>query len=118
MFRSAIPAIVFLFAVGSNASVLCKAWCDPRTTAETGCHHEDNSTSPALNGGDSCQDSLQGGAAFVKEDLRRGVAHDDASDAVLDLAKFAFAATRLRPLVNQDRAPSDLKRPLTTPLRI
>lgn len=118
MLKSAIPAIVFLFAVGSNASVLCKAWCDSRAAAETGCHHADSSTSPTLAGGDSCQDALQEGTTFVREDVRRVASQDDASDVILDGPRFAFAATCLRSLGNQDRATSDLTRPLTTPLRI
>ncbi len=118
MFHSAILAIAFFFAAGSNASVFCKAWCDSRTAAETGCHHEDNSTSPTLTGGDSCQDALQEGTTFVKADGRRVASQDNASDAVLDGPRFAFAATYLRPLWNQDRATSELERPLTTPLRI
>jgi hypothetical protein len=118
VFRATVLSIVLLFAAGPSVPLFCKAWCDPREAAARGCHHEDNGGSPRVTSDISCQDSIQATAILLKKDLRRA-ATEDACD-VISVAHvlFAPAATSLRAIGNQGRAPSDLTRPLTTPLRI
>ncbi len=118
VFRATILAVVLLFAVGPSASLFCKAWCDPHVAAENGCHHEGNGGGPSVRSHDSCDDSIQGLAVVLKEDLRRAPTPD--GGAVVLTARFQTIppATRLGPAWNWGRPPSDLKQPQTTPLRI
>lgn len=118
MFRATILTAVLFFAAGPSASLFCKAWCDPHVAAENGCHHEDNGGAASISSDDSCDDSVQGPAGVLKEDLRRAPAPD--GGAVVSSARFQIipTASRLVPTWNRGRPPSDLNQPQTTPLRI
>jgi len=118
VFRATILTVVLLFAAGPSASLFCKAWCDPHVAAENGCHHQNNGGAASVTSDDSCDDSVQGPAGLLKEDLRRAPAPD--GGAVVLTARFQVIppATRLVPAGNRGRPPSDLKQPQTTPLRI
>ena len=118
MFRATILTVVLLFAAGPSASLFCKAWCDPHVAAENGCHHQNSGGAVSVTSDDSCDDSVQGPAGLLKEDLRRAPAPD--GGAVVLTARFqtiAPAAHRV-PAWNRGRSPSDQHQPQTTPLRI
>ena len=117
MFRAAVLSIVLLFAAGPSASLFCQAWCGPEVAAARGCHHEDNGSSTSIAGDQSCRDSIQESAILTKDDLRR-TSTEGAGNVIVIHLPLALAATSLRAVGNQGRAPSDLKRPPTTPLRI
>ena len=116
MFRATILSFVLLFAAGPSASLVCKAWCEPSAAARNGCHHDGaNVASVATN--DSCQDSVQELATVLKEDVRRTSLLDSSLSGAL--ASFQFAALSTSHSVrHRGRAPSDLQRPLNTPLRV
>lgn len=57
-------------AVGPNASLVCRAWCDLTAVAESACHHDAPGTAPIMAGDDGCEDEVLS-AAFLREDVRR-----------------------------------------------
>jgi hypothetical protein len=72
VFNSTVASIVLAMAVGQNALLMCRAWCEPPAPVMSACHHG-SSASPTVSGdGDSCDDLELQGAAFLREDLRRG----------------------------------------------
>jgi hypothetical protein len=117
VFRATVLSIVLVFAAGPSASLFCKAWCDPREAAASACHHQESGSARVADD-DSCRDSIQGSAILTKEDLRRASPQDLGDVTATDQPLLAPAAISLRAAGNQRRAASDLKRPLTTPLRI
>lgn len=118
MFRITILPVVLLFVAGPSASLFCRAWCDPQVAAQNGCHHEDNGSTAGVASNDSCDDSVQGPAGVLKEDLRRAPAPD--GDAVVWTARFQNipTVTRVVPAWTRGRPPSDVNQPQTAPLRI
>lgn len=118
MLRPIVLAVVLLFAAGPSVSLFCKAWCDPRTAAENGCHHGQNGAAASVTSDDSCDDSFQGPAGLLREDLRR--APTPGASAVVHMTRFQLTANDVRHVAawTRDRPPSDLKRPQTTPLRL
>ena len=83
MFRATVLLIVSTMVAGPNASVLCKAWCDPAAAAATKCHHEHGSLSATLTGTDDCGRAVPNSAVVVKEDARRGAPSSDPQQAVM-----------------------------------
>ena len=81
--RAAVLSIVLTLAVGPNATVLCRTWCDRQSAAATGCHHEAATTSPNVASDDNCDDMGLSAAAFLREEVRRPVFAPDAAHAVL-----------------------------------
>ena len=118
VFRATVLSIVLVFAAGPSASLFCKAWCDPHEAAASGCHHQESGSVASVADDDSCLDSIQGSAILTKEDLRLASTQDLGNVTAIAQPPLAPAAISLRAAGNQRRAPSDLKRPLTTPLRI
>ncbi len=119
VFRATLLSVVFLFAAGPSASVLCRALCDPHAAAANGCHHEDNGAATQVSGNASCRDVALGAAAVLKEDVRRGASAEGIGAAVL-VASFQLVTTtsHVRSVRGAERGTSDQKRPLFTPLRI
>ena len=117
MFRATILTVVLVFAAGPSASLFCKAWCDPHTAAENGCHYEQTGGGAGVRSDDSCDDSVQGRAGLLKEDLRRAPAPDG---DVFSNTRFQIFPTAIHvvPAWNRGCPPSDLNQPRTTPLRI
>ena len=83
MFHATVLSIVLALVVGPNASVLCKAWCDPAGAAATQCHHERGSLSATLSGTDDCGREIPDSAVLVNDDARRGAPSSDALRAVM-----------------------------------
>jgi hypothetical protein len=110
VFRAAVLSIVVMLAAGPSASLICSAWCDTAAAA-TSFHHDESGSSARIASDVFCQDVVQNGIA-LKEDLRRAI-HSMNPAA---LAPSAPAGVRLPD--TRGRAPSGLKRPLITPLRI
>jgi hypothetical protein len=81
------------------------------------CHHTDNSSTGVSND-DFCENSLQGNVILVKENPRRVLTEGAGTVTAVAYLQVALPATSLRAVGNQGPATSDLKRPLTTPLRI
>ena len=118
VFRATVLSIVLVFAAGPSASLFCKAWCDPAEAAASGCHHQESASVASVADDGSCRDTIQGGAILTKEDLRRASSQDLGNVTAIAPPPLAPAAIGLRASGNQRRAPSALKRPPTTPLRI
>ena len=119
VFRATLLSIVLMFAAGPSASLFCKALCDPQAAAENGCHHDNNvGGSVSLSAGDSCLDSVQALAILLKEDVRRTSSLDGGCTPATPTFRFISSPTSSGTVWNQGRAPSDLQRPLTTPLRV
>ena len=71
-------------AAGQDAALLCRAWCDLETTAETDCHHRDASgISTSVASGDTCVMVAFSGVWFLREEPRQGVSPPDAHHAIL-----------------------------------
>jgi len=119
VFRAAVLSIVLTLAVGPNATLLCRTWCDPQAAAASVCRHEAPATSPSVAGDDSCDNMVLSAAAFLRKDVRRGVSAPDAAHAVLvpryQLAQSTTDASRRHEPGRE--WPLD-KRPLPTVLRI
>ena len=119
VFRATVLSIVLTLVAGPNASVLCKAWCDPAAAAAAGCHHTDSSPSATLTGADDCGQAVPNGGAVVQERARRGAPSSDPQQAVM-------VARHVRSISSSDAHPGDAPRftwpltprPLVTALRI
>ena len=74
VFRAAVLSIVLTLAVGQNATLLCRAWCDLHAAAASGCHHEASASSAIVAGRNSCDDAVLGAGAFLREEGGRVVA--------------------------------------------
>jgi hypothetical protein len=119
VFRATLLSIVLMFAAGPSASLFCKALCDPQAAAENGCHHDNNvGGSVSLSAVDSCRDSVQALAILLKEDVRRTSSLDGGCTPAIATFRFMTSPRSSGTVWNQGRAPSDLQRPLTTPLRV
>lgn len=118
VFRVAVLSIVLTLAVGQNARLLCKVWCDPHEAAATSCHDQD-SASPSVTGDDDCNNVVPSVAALVREDMRRSVSAPDAQHAiVVQRFQFARSLTDTRPGHEPWQDWSLEKRLLVTALRI
>lgn len=119
MFRATVLSIVLTLVAGPNASVLCKAWCDPAAAATTKCHHEHGSLSATLTGTDDCGRAVPNSAVVVKEDARRSAPSSDPQQAVM-------VPRHHRAIFSSEAHPGDgagctwslAQRPLVTALRI
>lgn len=115
--RAAVLSIVLTLAVGQNAPLLlCRAWCDQQAAAASGCHHQNPAPSLSMAGDDSCDNVLI--AAFLREQVRRGVSSPDRDHAIpVLLYQLAPSATDVRPGQQPGRECSLETRPLSTVLR-
>ena len=118
VFRAAVLSIVLTLAVGPNAALLCRTWCDQQVATASRCHHETSTTSPNVAGDDSCDSSVLS-AAFLREDVRRGVSPPD-GDQAIPIPRYQVACSTIdaRPGHEPGREWSLEKRPLSTALRI
>ena len=119
MFHATVLSIVLTLAAGPNASVLCKAWCDPAAAAATKCHHQHGSPSATLIGTHDCGKAVPNSAVVFKEDARRGAPSSDSQQAVI-------VPRHHRAIFSSEAHPGDdpgctwslARRPLVTALRI
>ena len=119
VFRAALVSIVLTLAVGPNASLLCKVWCDQHAPAK-GCHHRDSgSTSPHVATSTTCDNVAPGVSAFLKEDAA-GSASASNGDHALEVPRYRLAASAVD--AHPDHEPEYEwgleKRPLVTALRL
>lgn len=119
MFRAALFSIVLVLALGQNAMVLCKVWCDPAASAVSGCHDSGRSSdSPSVARAHSCDDASNE-TAFLKEDVRRSVSAFERDRAIAVPPYQLVSATTT---AHRDREVCPLrtleKRPRETSLRI
>ena len=92
-------------------------WCDSQAAAASGCHHEKQSTTSVL-AEDSCDHVVLSVAAFLREDVRRGVSAPHADHAIL-VPRYQLAlSTNARPGSDKARKWPLEKRPFPTVLRI
>ena len=119
MFRTALFSIVFSLAIGQNASLLCKVWCDPGAAAASGCHHARCPTDSPKLIGDDCDANTRGGDAFLKEEGRRSVSATDGGHAIAaPHYQFALGTAGARADRAPWRSPPLETRPLDIALRI
>jgi hypothetical protein len=118
VFRATVLSIVLILLAGPNASVVCKALCDPAAAAATACHHTDGTPSATLNGTDDCGKAVPN-SAVVKEDARRGAPSSDAQQAVMVPRHHrATFSSEAHPGDNPGWTWSLARRPLVSALRI
>lgn len=118
MFGVAALSIVLTLAVGPNATLLCRTWCDHKAAAVSGCHHETPGTSPSVAGDDTCKNVLSA-AAFLREDVRGGApSHSAAQADLVPRYQLARLVSDARPGHEPGREWLLEKRPLPTVLRI
>jgi hypothetical protein len=118
VFGATVLSIVLILVAGPNASVLCKAWCDPAAAAATKCHHQHGSPSATLTGTDDCGQVVPNSAVVIKG-ARRGASSSDSQQAVM-------VPRHHRASSSSDAHPGDdagctwslAQRPLVTALRI
>ena len=116
--RVTLLSIVLILAVGPNATLLCRTWCDRQAAASGGCHPEDQATSSIMGGDDSC-DTVVVSAPLLREGERRGVPSPDGDHAIPVLRyEVARSAADARLGHERGREWSLDKRPLATILRI
>ena len=119
MFRATVLSIVLILVAGPNATMLCKAWCDPAAAAAVGCHHRDGSPSATLTGTDDCGKTVPNSAIVVKEDARRGAPSSDPQQAVMLPGHHrAISSSEAHPGHDPGCMWSLAQRPLVTALRI
>lgn len=119
MFRAAVLSIVLTLAVGPSAGLLCKTWCNPQAAAADGGHHAASTASTSVAADDTCEDLGLGAAAFLREDVRRGVSAPERDHAVVALPyHLARTTTDDRSREHAHIEWSLEKRPLSTTLRI
>ena len=119
MFRATVLSIVLTLVAGPNASVQCKAWCDPAAAAAAGCHHRDGIPSATLTGTDDCGEAVPNSAIVVKEDARRGAPSSDPQQAVVVPRHHrAISSSEAHPGHDPGCTWSLAQRPLVTALRI
>ena len=83
MFRATVLSLVLTLTAGQYGPVLCRVWCDPQEAARIGCHRGDMAASPTVGGNAYCITTVTTGvAAFVREDMRPGVAGADTPTGV------------------------------------
>lgn len=82
--RALVVSIVLAFTLGSNASLLCRIWCQTPAAAASGCHDGALSNSPIVTMDGSCGVRL--GVAAVQEEVRRGVSAPETAFVILILA--------------------------------
>jgi hypothetical protein len=118
VFRAFVLSIVLTLAVGQNATLLCRAWCDPQAAAASGCHHEESTNSPTM-GGNSCDHAVLSIGAFLREEVGRAVDAPDAARAIfVPRYQISQSSTDARVAQKPEREWSLEKRPLSTALRI
>jgi hypothetical protein len=117
MLRAAVLSMVLILAAGPSASLLCRAWCDSRAAASTGCHDQAPATTPIV-ADNSCDDMVLNADAFLREDAPCGVSTPEADQTVLVRSQLAPPPTDARPGQEPGRGQSLEERPLPTTLRI
>lgn len=119
MFRALVLSIALTVAAGPSAAILCRAWCNPPVAPADGCHHAASTASISVAANDTCDDRALSAAAFVREDVRRGVPSPDGPYALL-VPRHHLADTTSDDSRRQNSWPESAleKRPLATNLRI
>ena len=77
MFRAAVLSIVLALVATPQVPLLCAVWCHSEASAAGPCEHPDTGSALSVTANDSCPDIAAASTAFVREDVRRGVAAAD-----------------------------------------
>jgi hypothetical protein len=119
VFRAALLSIVLSLAVGQNIALLCRAWCNARVAAASGCHHEEASITPSVAGDKDCDNAVGAASAILREDVRRDPSSPDANPTVR-VPRYQLAQLTIDTRQNQEAGGGGLlgKRLLLTALRI
>lgn len=120
MFQVVLFSTVLLLTAGQHVSLLCQAWCDPDAAAASGCHDRGDVTdSPRLVGHERCDDGVANAAAFLRDDVRRGVSAPHADHTIpVPRYRVAQTTTDARLFHEPGRLPSPGAPPLNIALRI
>lgn len=87
--------------------------------APSECHHEESSDFPSVADDGRCDQVVGGVAAFLREDVRRGVLSPDGSDAAPVLRyHLVYSTIDARAAQEHGREWSLENRPLATALRV
>lgn len=118
MFRIVLFSIVVSLAVGQNATLSCRAWCDLRAAAASGCRYEESTGSACVAADKNCDDELSVGA-FVREEGARAVTAPDMAHAMsVPRYQLSQSTTNARPDLESGSGWALGKRHLSLPLRI
>ena len=119
VFRAVILPVVLTLAVTQSAALLCRTWCDSQAAAASGCHHEEPASSTSVARDNGCDHVVLDLAAFLREEVRRGVSAPGAAHALL-VPRYQLVHSTPDSRLGHDTArPWPLEpRPLRTALRI
>ncbi|SRR6266545_419711 len=120
MFRTALLSIVLSLAVGSNARLLCSAWCHPQAAAASVCHHHPGlPNSPDVADENSCHHVVCSASVFLLEEAWSGGSRPDLGHAiVVPRYQLTSLTTHGRPGHEPRRDWPVENRPLLATLRI
>lgn len=115
VFQASVLSIALILAVGPNASLLCRTWCDRPVS---GACHQQPSTTLSVSGGDDCN-TVVPSVAILYDSGRRGEPSPggDQPSPVFHTELMRSAAEG-RPGYQPRRAWALHQRPLPTILRI
>jgi hypothetical protein len=109
---------VLTLAVGQDATLLCRIWCNPQSAAASGCHYEGSSISPVVAGDSGCDREL-GAGVFLREETGRLVGAAVVAHAiVVPRYQIAQLTTVARAGWATEREWALATRPLSTALRL
>jgi hypothetical protein len=119
MVRGAVLSIVLTLAVGPEAALLCRARCHPQAADASACHDEKQVSSSSVGADATCDHVVLNIAAYLREDVRRGVSAPDTSHT-LPVTRYQLAPSTTHPRAGKEpgREWSLEKRTLATALRI
>lgn len=118
MFKAATSILLLALAGAPSASLYCKAWCLSHEGTTSTCHHEGTAPASSVQGDETCEDAALQIRATLRE-ADHGASYSDADSVVLlPRSLRSERETQLRAAWTFRQVPSDLNRPLATPLRI
>jgi hypothetical protein len=121
VFRPVLFSIALSLAAGPNASLLCKALCEPPAAAATGCHEgaAQSDSAASVVGDHHCDANIAVVTVVLKKDVRR-TAPEPHGDFAHPLERYRLDATVNAARVEHGpgQPPSLDTRPLETTLRI
>lgn len=117
--RAVVLSLVVTLAVGQDAALLCRAWCNPQMAAASGCLHQESANSPSVAGDNNCDHVVLSVSAFLRAEVRPGTPSPDVGHAIVAPPyQLAHSTTDARRGQEPGRGSSLQQRPLATALRI
>jgi hypothetical protein len=96
VFKAVALSVALIVGVGPGAALLCRALCDQRLAAATGCHDPGHGDDRRVTTSGECDDLALVSSPFLLEDARRGVAPP--ADQALPGSEHDFIIRSFEPL--------------------